>query len=179
MSESIHAGGWGRSSRSERLPVSCGECRRRKQKASRYLSMVPCLVGQVSTASSALPWLFLQYHPSGPQKQAVRRRGRSRRGIGMRTNTKITVLQCNQGQPCSNCARRFPPPVCEYVTHGQRFARPSYTLEVPIPDELSWPRGNSSDRSNIPSTDVTQRRLPHRRCPPVHFHPSLLETSTS
>lgn len=30
------------------------------------------------------------------------------------TNAPLRVSQCNQGQPCSNCARRFPPPVCEY-----------------------------------------------------------------
>ncbi|CAN8106163.1 unnamed protein product [Discula destructiva] len=61
MSDSSQTGGSGRSSRSERVPVSCGECRRRKQK-------------------------------------------------------------CNQGQPCSNCARRFPAPLCEYIASAQRHS---------------------------------------------------------
>lgn len=33
--------------------------------------------------------------------------------------------QCNQAQPCGNCARRYPPPVCEYKTHNQRCASPA------------------------------------------------------
>lgn len=36
---------------------------------------------------------------------------------------QVTDLQqCNQAQPCGNCARRYPPPVCEYKTHNQRCA---------------------------------------------------------
>ncbi|KXX74417.1 Oleate activated transcription factor 3 [Madurella mycetomatis] len=37
--------------------------------------------------------------------------------------------KCNQGQPCSNCARRFPQPLCEYKP-GNRCAK----LKTPIQD---------------------------------------------
>ena len=36
------------------------------------------------------------------------------------TSSVTHTLQCNQAQPCGNCARRYPPPVCEYKTHNQR-----------------------------------------------------------
>ncbi|KAM7199505.1 oleate activated transcription factor 3 [Naviculisporaceae sp. PSN 640] len=51
--------------------------------------------------------------------------------------------QCNQGQPCSNCARRFPPPPCEYKTRRtsatpstspqQRTQQPPFALEIVPP----------------------------------------------
>lgn len=39
-------------------------------------------------------------------------------------NIPLRVPQCNQGQPCSNCARRFPQPVCEY---RPRCVRPPFS----------------------------------------------------
>lgn len=42
--------------------------------------------------------------------------------------------QCNQAQPCGNCARRYPPPVCEYKTHNQRCASPALLRDMP-PDK--------------------------------------------
>lgn len=38
--------------------------------------------------------------------------------------------QCNQAQPCGNCARRYPPPVCEYKTTNQRCAIPALPREM-------------------------------------------------
>ncbi len=80
-----------RVARSERMTTSCGECRRRKQKVSLHY------IRNCFLRNSHSPPTFILYTAADVQRQ------------------------CNQGQPCSNCARRFPQPVCEYRTTSNRY----------------------------------------------------------
>jgi hypothetical protein len=53
----------------------------------------------------------------------------------------VLLRQCNQGQPCSNCARRFPQPACEYKQPRHRC--------VSVPD-LRTKRPHEHRRSCLP-----------------------------
>lgn len=54
--------------------------------------------------------------------------------LSSKSHRRVTDMQqCNQAQPCGNCARRYPPPVCEYKTHNQRCASP-VLLRDTLPD---------------------------------------------
>lgn len=46
------------------------------------------------------------------------------------TSVVTDTQQCNQAQPCGNCARRYPPPVCEYKSNNQRCAPPALLLDM-------------------------------------------------
>lgn len=55
-------------------------------------------------------------------------------------------LQCSQGQPCTNCARRFPQPICDYTTRTKRYHTthtlfpPTYTLHPREHQLIGFPR---------------------------------------
>lgn len=101
-----------RSQRSERTPTSCGECRRRKQRVRRWpFNFSRAMVVEAYRFSSLLFVLSPESH------------------------RRVTDMQqCNQAQPCGNCARRYPPPVCEYKTHNQRCASPALLRDT-LPDK--------------------------------------------
>ncbi|KAF4984960.1 hypothetical protein FDECE_16944 [Fusarium decemcellulare] len=50
--------------------------------------------------------------PEVVQKQAARRR--AERQTSSCTECRRRKQKCSQGQPCTNCLRRFPQPICEY-----------------------------------------------------------------
>lgn len=88
---------------------------------------------------------------------------RSRRYACWQPTTNIRLLtthQCNQGQPCSNCARRFPPPMCEYMTNAHRFALPSHLFL----SQISPRRLHLTPAILTPAAEQTQ---PYRRMPSV------------
>ncbi|KAK3941271.1 oleate activated transcription factor 3 [Diplogelasinospora grovesii] len=70
--------------------------------------------------------------------EAMHAPGGSRPSRGERTTTSCTECRrrkqkCNQGHPCSNCARRFPQPICEYRSKSSR--RPGAQAVAPAPQQ--------------------------------------------
>lgn len=107
-----------------RYATSCTECRRRKQKvcgvcpldASDALTSrsAPGYLGaptQSILASRCFTYAFLCFFTLAfPNSWS----------ISMLTTSLFFSLQCSQGQPCTNCLRRFPQTTCEYTTGATR-----------------------------------------------------------
>ncbi|KAL2128387.1 hypothetical protein VTI74DRAFT_9257 [Chaetomium olivicolor] len=72
--------------------------------------------------------------------------------------------KCNQGQPCSNCARRFPQPVCEYKTSNRRPSGAAVPQRPAFAISLSPPAPSRNEAFNIDPL----------RHPPIPQHSPLL-----
>ncbi|KAK2059952.1 hypothetical protein LY76DRAFT_615404 [Colletotrichum caudatum] len=92
MSEELQQRAARSMSRAERTTTSCGECRRRKQKARTHL------------LSQRPPPTPISFDFSAPSDKLDLLTGMER----------YLEYPCDQEQPCSNCLRRFPVPACEY-----------------------------------------------------------------
>jgi hypothetical protein len=100
--------------RAERTTTSCGECRRRKQKVRLHFF--------VRSVSSQTPPTRVSTRPPRHGWSRLPRVPRSL--VVSEHHVDSRFSQCNQGQPCGNCARRFPQPACEYKS-SSRCVRPS------------------------------------------------------
>ncbi|KLU86664.1 hypothetical protein MAPG_05676 [Magnaporthiopsis poae ATCC 64411] len=65
--------------------------------------------------------------------------------------------RCNQGQPCSNCARRFPQPPCEYTPSAHR--RPAGSDPQPAFTLSTIPTGLGGEDDKLENAGVQQRPL--------------------
>ncbi|KAM5353637.1 hypothetical protein ACJ41O_000287 [Fusarium nematophilum] len=61
--------------------------------------------------------------------QATRRR--SERQTSSCTECRRRKQKCSQGQPCTNCLRRFPQPICEYKVKSSKRQSPTSSIRPP------------------------------------------------
>ncbi|KAK0645733.1 hypothetical protein B0T16DRAFT_373859 [Cercophora newfieldiana] len=77
-----------------------------------------------------------------PPKQQTRARAKASRSTTSCTECQRRKQKCDQGQPCANCKRRFPEPVCEYGPRSKRIQsaglggapnpdRPTFVVSLP------------------------------------------------
>ncbi|RSL89902.1 hypothetical protein CEP51_001021 [Fusarium floridanum] len=65
------------------------------------------------------------------QGQAGRRR--AERQTSSCTECRRRKQKCSQGQPCTNCLRRFPQPICEYKVKSSKRSSAPTSLQKPPP----------------------------------------------
>ncbi|KAK0714690.1 hypothetical protein B0H67DRAFT_536573 [Lasiosphaeris hirsuta] len=94
---------------------------------------------------------------------AVQPRARANRSTKSCTECRRRKQKCDQDQPCNNCKRRFPEPVCEYGPRNKRNQGAGGVAGPPNPElptfVVSLPTQGTTNRP-VPSVSTYTRKAP-------------------